>query len=73
MKNKDEWIGELTEEIVRLKGLNLKSLYLISAEMTTDIATAVVKHFEELGHLVESKKCASCVNKYDLIIFIKND
>lgn len=73
MKKKIEWIAELTEDIIRLKNVNRKTLYLISAEMTTDTATAVIKHFEELGHVVESKKCASCVNKYDLIIFIKND
>lgn len=68
MKKKSDWITEITEDIIRLKNVNRKTLYLISAEMTNEIATAVVKHFEELGYVVESKKCSSCVNKYDVII-----
>lgn len=68
MKKKNEWIAELTQDIVRLKNVNRKILYLISAEMTTDIATGVAKHFKEAGYTVESKKCNSCVNKYDIII-----
>ena len=68
MKNKDEWIAELTEEIIRLKNLNRKSLYLISAEMTTDIASGVVNHFKEDGYSVESNKCLSCRNSWDIIL-----
>lgn len=68
MKNKNEWITELTEDIIRLKNVNRKTLYLISAEMNTDIATAVVKHFKDEGYSVESKKCLSCKNSWDIII-----
>lgn len=68
MKKKKEWITELTEDIVRLKNVGRKTLYLISGEMTADIATGVVKHFKEAGYTVEFKKCNSCVNKYDIII-----
>lgn len=68
MKKKADWITELTEDIVRLKGVNRKTLYLISAEMTTGIATGVVNHFKEAGYIVESKKCLSCRNSWDIII-----
>jgi len=68
MKKKTEWITELTEDIIRLKNVNRKTLYLISAEMTTDIATAVIKYFKDAGYVVESKKCASCKNSWDIII-----
>lgn len=68
MKKKTEWITELTEDIVRLKSVNRKTLYLISAEMTTDIATAVVKHFKDAGYTVESKRCLTCKNSWDIII-----
>ncbi len=68
MKKKQEWITELTEDIIRLKNAGRKTLYLISAEMNSEIANGVMKHFQELGYLVESKRCASCVNKWDLIL-----
>lgn len=68
MKNKSEWITELTEDIIRLKNVGRKTLYLISAEMTTEIANGVTKHFKEIGYSVESKKCRSCKNNWDIII-----
>lgn len=68
MKKKQEWITELTEDIVRLKNVGRKTLYLISAEMTNAIATGVVNHFKEAGYTVESKKCSSCKNSWDIII-----
>lgn len=68
MKKKIEWIIELTEDIIRLKNVKRKTLYLISAEMTTDTAKAVVKHFKDEGYSVESKKCLSCKNSWDIII-----
>ncbi len=68
MKKKSEWIAELTNDIARLKGVNRKTLFLISAEMTNEIATAVVKHFKDVGYTVESKKCSSCKNSWDIII-----
>ena len=68
MKKKNEWVTELTEDIIRLKNVNRKTLYLISAEMTTDIATAVIKHFKDAEYIVEFKKCASCKNSWDIII-----
>lgn len=68
MKKKTEWITELTEDIVRLKNVGRKTLYLISAEMTNEVATAVVKHFKDNSYIVESKKCLSCKNSWDIII-----
>lgn len=68
MKKKQEWITELSEDIIRLKEHGRKTLYLISAEMNTETAKGVVKHFSDQGYIVESKRCASCVNKWDLIL-----
>jgi hypothetical protein len=68
MKKKQEWITELTEDIVRLKNAGRKTLYLISAEMNTETANGIVKHFLDHGYDVESNRCASCVNKWDLIL-----
>lgn len=68
MKKKQEWITELTEDIIRLKEHGRKTLYLISAEMNTEIANGVVKHFSDQGYIVESKKCRSCKNSWDIIL-----
>ena len=68
MKKKQEWITELTEDIIRLKGAGRKTLYLISAEMNNETATAIENYFKEQGYSVESKKCRSCKNNWDVII-----
>lgn len=68
MKKKSEWITELTEDIIRLKNAGRKTLYLISAEMNTETANGIVKHFLDQGYDVDSKRCASCVNKWDIIL-----
>lgn len=68
MKKKSEWIRELEEDIVRLKSAGRKTLYVISGEMTSEIAKGVIKYFEDAGYTVESKKCFSCKNNWDVII-----
>ncbi len=68
MKKKQEWITELTEDIIRLRNAGRKTLYLISAEMNTETANGVVKHFSDQGYTVESKKCQSCKNSWDIIL-----
>lgn len=68
MKKKTEWITELTEDIVRLKNVNRKTLYLISAEMNTDTAKGIEEHFLKIGYGVEIRKCLSCKKSWDLII-----
>lgn len=68
MKKKQDWITELTEDIIRLKKAGRKTLYLISAEMNTETSNGIVKHFSDQGYDVESKKCGSCRNKWDLIL-----
>lgn len=68
MKKKSEWIEELESDIIRHKGYGRKTLYLISAEMNTETANGIVKHFLDQGYSVESKKCASCKNNWDLIL-----
>jgi len=68
MKKKQEWITELTEDIIRLKNAGRKTLYLISAEMNTETANGIVKYFSDQGYSLESKKCASCKNNWDIII-----
>jgi hypothetical protein len=68
MKKKSEWIKELTEDIIRLKNKGRKKLYLISAEMNTETANGIEKHFSDQGYSVETKKCQSCKNNWDIII-----
>lgn len=71
MKKKQEWITELTEDIIRLKNAGRKILYLISAEMNTETANGVMKHFQESGYVVEIKRCLSCKkNSWDFIIYL---
>lgn len=68
MKSKKEWIEELESDIIRLKSYGRKTLYLISAEMNTETANGIVKNFLDQGYIVESKKCLSCKNNWDIIL-----
>ena len=68
MKKKQEWITEIESDIIRLKEHGRKTCYLISAEMNTEIANAIEKYFLNQGYSVETKKCSSCVNKWDVIL-----
>ncbi len=68
MRKKQEWITELTEDIIRLKEHGRKTLYLISAEMNTETANVIEKYFLDQGYSVEIKKCSSCINKWDVIL-----
>ncbi len=68
MKSYDEYIEEITESIEISKQKNRKSIYLISAEMTNNIANGIKSYFEVLDYDVETKRCAVCQNVFDIII-----
>ena len=73
MKSSSEWIEEIENKIVELKGKNINTYYNIMAKMTRQTANEIALHFagnEEYS--TEFKRCFRCDNKFDIIITWSN-
>ena len=66
MKSYGEIILELRGEYDRLKALNRKTIYVMSAEISSETADRVKSYFEKLGSSVEIKMCPR--KRWDIII-----
>lgn len=68
MKTASELIVEISSYIERLRLKEKHVAYYPSLEMTPYMASVVERYFDSLGFLTEFRKCAQCLNKYDVTI-----
>jgi hypothetical protein len=70
MKTANEWFIELMAEISRLKNRNKIYCYHPMVELSEADAKELERSLRdpEFGYTVEFRKCAQCLNKYDIVI-----
>jgi len=70
MKTANDWMIELMAEISRLKNRNKTYCYHPMVELSDDDAKNLERMLRnpELKYTVEFRKCAQCLNKYDITI-----
>lgn len=70
MKTTSDWIIELMAEISRLKNKGKSYCYHPNVELSEDVARELERALRnpEWNYTVEFRKCAQCLNKYDITI-----
>ena len=69
MVNGQTYLQKLLEEIERKKAQNKTGVYRIDERITDETADILKQHFAGTSYRVEIKKCTSCKNTYDILIF----
>lgn len=70
MNEQETYLQKTLKEIDRLKSNNRKILFKASEKISDSIALYVKDYFEKQhGYTIEMKKCMSCKNSWDIIIF----
>ncbi len=70
--NPESYLNGILKEIERKKAKGKNCLYRISHELSKDVAVYINNYFiKSPNYDIEMKKCATCTNTYDIIIFFK--
>ena len=72
MKPYEEYFQGIVDHLARLEEKKIRYLYRINEKVPDEYIRGLIRHFSTTDkYSIETKKCMSCKNTWDVIITIK--